>query len=130
MPDYLRGQVSKMTGLNIETLRFYEKTGLISVPKRTNSGYRLYSEDTLNRLEFIKRAKNSGFALDEIKQLFLIFDSKTIDEQYMSELLDKKIDSISREISELNGMSVFLKKVKDNISNPNKCPLLQSLIKN
>lgn len=129
MSHYFRGQVSKITGVSIETLRFYEKTGLIAVPQRTNSGYRLYTDDIFNRLEFIKRAKSARFTLAEIKQLFLIFDNKTIDEQDMSELLEKKIDSIGREICELKGMSVFLQKVKDNISNPNKCPLLQSLLK-
>lgn len=129
MSHYFRGQVSKITGVSIETLRFYEKTGLIAVPQRTNSGYRLYTDDIFNRLEFIKRAKSARFTLAEIKQLLLIFDNKTIDEQDMSELLEKKIDSIGREICELKGMSVFLQKVKDNISNPNKCPLLQSLLK-
>lgn len=129
MTYYLRGQVSKVTGLNIETLRFYEKNGLLPIPMRTNGGYRLYTEDTLNRLEFIKRAKNSGFTLDEIRHLLSIIDNKILDQQFISELLEKKLNDIDREISELNGMRIFLLNVKDNIKNPDKCPVLRSLLR-
>ena len=129
MSQYLRGQLAKMTGLNIETLRFYENYGLISVPKRTDSGYRLYTDDDLYRLEFIKRAKNAGFSLDEIKQLLLILDNKTINEQMILQMLEKKTEDIDRKISELNEIRAFLLKVKANISNPDKCPLLQSILK-
>jgi DNA-binding transcriptional MerR regulator len=129
MTYYLRGQVSKATGLNIETLRFYEKNGLIPIPKRTSGGYRIYTEDIINRLEFIKRAKNSGFTLDEIRQLLLILDSKSIDQQFVSNLLEKKINDIDQEISELYEKKAFLLKVKENIYNPDKCLILQSLLK-
>lgn len=129
MTYYLRGQVSKVTGLNIETLRFYEKNGLIPVPMRTNGGYRIYTDEILNRLEFIKRAKNAGFTLNEIRHLLSIIDNKIFDQQFISELLEKKVNDIDREISELNGMRIFLLKVKDNIKNPDKCLLLQSLLR-
>lgn len=129
MTYYLRGQVSKATGLNIETLRFYEKNGLIPVPMRTNGGYRIYTDEILNRLEFIKRAKNAGFTLNEIRHLLSIIDNKIFDQQFISELLEKKVNDIDREISELNGMRIFLLKVKDNIKNPDKCLLLQALLR-
>jgi DNA-binding transcriptional MerR regulator len=129
MTYYLRGQVSKVTGLNIETLRFYEKNGLIPVPMRTNGGYRIYTDEILNRLEFIKRAKNAGFTLNEIRHLLSIIDNKIFDQQFISELLEKKVNDIDREISELNGMRIFLLKVKDNIKNPDKCLLLQALLR-
>ena len=126
---YLRGQISKITGFSIEALRYYENNGLISVPKRTTNGYRLYTEDVLDRLNFIRRAKNSGFTLHEIKQLLLILDNKVVDEQIVSAMLDKKISDIEGEITELSGMIAFLKKVKDNIRNPEKCSVLQALLK-
>lgn len=63
------GDVAKRTGVGIETLRFYEKQGLLNHATRTHSGYRLYNQDVLERLEFIKRAQVLGFTLAEIAHL-------------------------------------------------------------
>jgi len=64
-----RGQVAKATELNIETIRFYEKKGLIKEPARSLNGYRQYSQEDISRLRFIKRAKELGFSLKEITDL-------------------------------------------------------------
>jgi len=63
------GEVSKQSGIGIETLRFYEKLGLLGRPGRTASGYRLYDRETLERLDFIKRAQVLGFSLAEIARI-------------------------------------------------------------
>ncbi|HEY0003581.1 MAG TPA: heavy metal-responsive transcriptional regulator [Pyrinomonadaceae bacterium] len=63
------GELSKLSGIGIEALRFYEKSGLLDRPSRTVSGYRLYDEKALDRLAFIKRAQMLGFSLDEIRQI-------------------------------------------------------------
>ena len=63
------GEVARMSGVGIETLRFYERSGLLGRPARTQSGYRLYDREVLERLDFIKRAQVLGFSLDEIKQI-------------------------------------------------------------
>ncbi|MDQ3798524.1 MAG: heavy metal-responsive transcriptional regulator [Acidobacteriota bacterium] len=63
------GEVSRRSGIGIEALRFYEKSGLLDRPGRTYSGYRLYDESVLERLAFIKQAQVLGFTLDEIKQI-------------------------------------------------------------
>ncbi|CAN5391393.1 Zn(2+)-responsive transcriptional regulator [soil metagenome] len=63
------GEVSKLTGVGIEALRFYEKSGLLDRPGRTYSGYRLYDETVLERIAFIRRAQTLGFTLSEIAQL-------------------------------------------------------------
>ena len=63
------GEVSKRSGIGIEALRFYEKSGLIDPPGRTGSGYRQYDASVLDRLEFIKRAQTLGFSLNEIAQI-------------------------------------------------------------
>ena len=66
MTSYLRGQIAKMANVNIETIRYYENCGLIPPPTRTASGYRLYSEEAMDRLSFIRNAKRCGFKLKEI----------------------------------------------------------------
>ena len=63
------GEVAKLSGIGIEALRFYERSGLLGRPRRTQSGYRLYDREVLDRLDFIKRAQVLGFSLDEIKQI-------------------------------------------------------------
>ncbi len=63
------GEVSKRSGIGIEALRFYEKSGLLDRPSRTASGYRVYAAEVLERLAFIKRAQILGFSLDEIKRV-------------------------------------------------------------
>ncbi len=63
------GEVSKRSGIGIEALRFYERSGLLGRPARTQSGYRVYDEGVLERLDFIKRAQVLGFSLDEIKRI-------------------------------------------------------------
>jgi DNA-binding transcriptional MerR regulator len=65
------GEVSKLSGIGIEALRFYEKGGLLDRPSRTESGYRVYGPEVLDRLAFIKRAQMLGFTLDEIKQIIV-----------------------------------------------------------
>ncbi len=63
------GEVSKHSGIGIETLRFYEKSGLLDKPERTDSGYRMYGAKVLERLAFIKQAQVLGFSLEEIKRI-------------------------------------------------------------
>ena len=63
------GDVSKRSGLGIETLRFYEKSGLLDKPGRTHSGYRMYSPEILERINFIRQAQALGFTLDEIRRI-------------------------------------------------------------
>jgi MerR family transcriptional regulator, mercuric resistance operon regulatory protein len=69
------GDVSKQSGIGIETLRFYEKSGLLERPSRTPSGYRVYDARVLERLAFIKQSQALGFSLDEIRRV--IEDART-----------------------------------------------------
>lgn len=68
-PVFKIGDVARQTGIGIETLRFYERAGLLEEPARTEGGYRLYDERALQQLGFIKRAQALGFTLDEIKRI-------------------------------------------------------------
>jgi DNA-binding transcriptional MerR regulator len=63
------GEVSQASGIGIEALRFYERSGLLGRPARTASGYRVYDQSVLDRLAFIKKAQMFGFSLDEIRHI-------------------------------------------------------------
>ncbi|QIM68728.1 MULTISPECIES: Cd(II)/Pb(II)-responsive transcriptional regulator [Basfia] len=62
-------ELSKKSGINLETIRYYEKTGLLPEPKRAANGYRVYDQQSLSQLNFIKSCRWLGFSIDEIKQL-------------------------------------------------------------
>jgi DNA-binding transcriptional MerR regulator len=68
-PPLKIGEVARLSGIGIEALRFYERSGLLGRPGRTQSGYRVYDEAVLQRLDFIKRAQVLGFSLNEIKRI-------------------------------------------------------------
>src|SRR5207248_10492963 len=68
------GQVARRAGVGVETVRFYEREGLLEEPPRRASGYRQYSEQAVTRLHFINRAQKLGFSLKEISELLLLRD--------------------------------------------------------
>lgn len=63
------GEVARRAGVSVETLRFYERSGLIESPRRSEGGFRLYGADVLKALDFIRRAQTLGFSLDEIRRI-------------------------------------------------------------
>jgi MerR family mercuric resistance operon transcriptional regulator len=69
MPSYTIGQLARLSGAGVETIRYYEREGLVAEPPRRASGYRQYPDDTLARLRFIRQAKALGFSLKDIKAL-------------------------------------------------------------
>jgi len=69
MSEFTIGTLAERSGVSVETIRFYERKGVLPDPKRKESGYRLYSEADLKRLNFILMAKKHGFLLDEIREL-------------------------------------------------------------
>lgn len=126
---YLRKQLAERTGINAETLRFYEKNGLLPVPERTEKGYRLYNEETIKRLELIKCAKACGLTLNEIRETIEVLSSTNIDYDYIHEFIDKKTSEIDNRIFELNNMKAILNKIRSNIDNHVKCPIKSTFYK-
>jgi MerR family transcriptional regulator, copper efflux regulator len=106
------GEVSKRSGIGIEALRFYEKSGLLDSPARTFSGYRVYGEEVLERLSFIKRAQALGFSLDEIRRI--------VDDARRGESpCDEVREIVQRRMTELDGrlreLHRYRKELKDTL---------------
>ena len=124
------GEVARQTGIGVETVRFYEKRGLIDEPPRTEAGYRQYPENTAPRIRFIRHAKELGFTLTEIKELLhLRLDAATTcdDVRHMAE--KKRMDIMAR-IESLQGMEHALRKLIDACSSSGPaghCPILDAL---
>lgn len=100
------GQVAKTAGVNVETVRFYEREGLIQQPPRPETGYRLYRVETVRRIQFIRHCQELGFSLREAKELAELTDSSCACSQVTQKIdqLDAKITALHRLRDELSGM--------------------------
>lgn len=94
-------ELSEQTGFSIDTIRYYEKLGIIARPTRKRNGYRDYAEATVACLRLCKRAKDLGFSLDEIRELGKLLDSRQLSRERMRERLEKKLLEIEARIEEL-----------------------------
>lgn len=108
------GKLSALSGLSTHTLRFYEKSGLLKASHRSNSNYRLYSDQDLQIARFIKRAREIGFSMEEVA----VFLSIRADKQShvcaeSKKLADKKIVEVSAKIEELQAMLAALHTLSD-----------------
>ena len=95
------GEVSKVSGIGIEALRFYERSGLLGKPVRSSSGYRLYDEGILERLAFIKKAQTLGFSLDEIKKIISDAQSGASPCDDVREIVRRRLKEVEERIKEM-----------------------------
>ena len=98
----LIGEIANQFGLSTQAIRYYERLGLLTTPKRTDKGYRLYSQDAVERVKFIRKAQNFGLSLQEIKQLIeLDLDSKSSHLAFKSMLM-RQLEDIEQQINTLS----------------------------
>ncbi|SFL24294.1 MerR family transcriptional regulator, mercuric resistance operon regulatory protein [Paenibacillus sp. 1_12] len=128
MSNYLRGQIAKMANVNIETLRYYENHGLIPSPVRSETGYRLYSDEVLNRLAFIKNAKFCGFTLKEIKKALTKSESSSISLTDFLTVIDKKMERIDAEIAKQKKTLAMLSDLKTNLQAEDQHPEVRATL--
>jgi DNA-binding transcriptional MerR regulator len=95
------GEVAKLTGVGVEALRFYEKSGLLERPVRTYSGYRMYGEEVLERIAFIKRAQVLGFTLDEIGRLIAHKQKGESPCEEVREIVRIRLDELQERIKQM-----------------------------
>jgi MerR family transcriptional regulator, copper efflux regulator len=123
------GQVAKLASVGVETIRFYEREGLLIKPKRKESGYRMFDADVVNRIRFIKSVKELGFSLKEIRELlFLRVDSRGTATE-VKKRVDSKIDQIDRRIHDLKKVRNALAQLSRSVGKRplSECPLLDVL---
>lgn len=108
----LIGQLSKASGFSRDTIRFYEKIGLIVLPKkaRKENNYKDYPEEVLLQLKTIKKYKELGFTLEEIRELLVLQSIKVLDVSKLTKLIEIKITGLDEEIEKLHAMRMQLGK--------------------
>ncbi|MBI4239172.1 MAG: heavy metal-responsive transcriptional regulator [Deltaproteobacteria bacterium] len=128
--DLTIGKVARLTAAGIETIRFYERQGLIPAPPRRDSGYRQYPSATIERVRFIKRAKDLGFTLAEIKELLDLSVGPKATCAAVKRKADEKINEVDAKITDLKRIKRALSRLtaqcrgKGPIS---ECPILENL---
>lgn len=107
------GSVATRCGLSVDTIRFYEKQGLIAKPARSQGGFRLYEESDIERLSFVSRGQTLGFSLEEIRELLLLRNTGEDACTHVHDLLDQKLSVIRAKIAELRKLERHLKEAKE-----------------
>lgn len=127
---YKIGQVAKRANVNKETVRYYEKRGLIPKPDRRRSGYRIFTQRHIDQIKFIKRAQQLGFTLSEIKELLeLRVDEETSCSEIKKEAQEKYQD-VTQKINDLRQIQDTLVDLIDSCSEGgpvDDCPILNAL---
>lgn len=124
------GQLAKRVGIGVETVRFYERRGLIDEPPRRPSGYRQYPLQAAARLRFIRRAKELGFTLDEIGELLSLRSRPGENRDVVRAKARTKITNIERRLADLTRMRDVLAELADACEHHHdteRCPILEAL---
>ncbi len=124
------GEVARQAGVNVQTLRYYERRGLLPEPKRSDGNYREYEAGTASRVRFIKRAQALGFELEEIKELLDLHDAPNRAPAKVRRLAEDKLAEIERKLGELERMRGVLRGLVTqcrNRSRNRQCPILDAL---
>lgn len=123
------GRLAKAAGVNVETVRYYQRVGLVAEPVKPLEGFRVYPEDTVDRIRFIKRAQKLGFSLQDIAHLLELGDGHCDD---VREQAEAKLAKIEAQIKDLQAMRKTLKTLISQCNAGDEgghCPIVQSLTK-
>ncbi|MBI5212237.1 MAG: heavy metal-responsive transcriptional regulator [Nitrospirae bacterium] len=130
MKRFFIGDIAKKFGLNPRTIRYYETIGLMPKAGRTESGYRVYGDETIERLEFILKAKTLGLKLDEIKEILLLHEKGEAPCECTKDFIRNKITEMEDKITSLTELKerlAKLLKLKKYKSLPKFiCPIIES----
>lgn len=123
------GQASESSGVSAKMIRYYEEIGLIRPMGRTGNNYRVYGEDEVHVLRFIKRARNLGFSLEETERLLTLWQDQDRTSAAVKDVADVHIADLERRIAEMQGMVKTLKHLSHCCSGDNRpnCPILDDL---
>lgn len=125
------GAVARRVGVAIDTIRYYERQGLLPEPQRRASGYRSYGDDAVAQLRFIRRAKNLGFTLEEIRQLLALSADRQHGVRSVRKRAQQRLESIDQRIAELQRVRDGLAQLVESCPGhgaPEHCPILRALI--
>ena len=126
---FTRGDLARTTGCNIETIRYYEKTGLLPDPPRTDAGYRIYSAAHATRLRFILRARELGFSMEDIRGLMGLEDGTAPTCAEVKERTERHLADVRAKIADLRRIETVLAATASRCSGAEvpDCPVLDAI---
>lgn len=127
--EYSIGRLSKHTGCNVETIRYYEKVGLLPAPPRTAGGHRMYGSDHAKRLGFIRRSRELGFSLDEIRALLNLADGGEYNCGSVKRITIHHLQSVKDKIRDLRKLERTLTTISNECEGgiAPSCPIIEAL---
>jgi MerR family transcriptional regulator, mercuric resistance operon regulatory protein len=128
-PALTIGALSKRTGVNIETIRFYERVGILPKPPRSAGGHRIYGQDQLMRLSFVRRSRELGFSLDEVRGLLQLVDGGRCTCAEVKAITLDHLADIRRKIADLRRLEHTLAEVAARCRGGRvpDCPVIEAL---
>ncbi|MGF7156143.1 MerR family transcriptional regulator [Novosphingobium gossypii] len=123
------GEMGKATHTKIETIRYYERIGLLPKPARTSSNYRNYGQAELGRLSFIRRSRDLGFSLDQVRALLGLSDDRSCDCAGIDRIANQHLREVDRKIADLQALRRELKAVIDSCDGGTvaECRIIEAL---
>ena len=122
-------EAAQQAGVNVQTIRYYDRRGLLPSPRRRTSGYRELQPDTVRRVRFIKRAQDLGFSLDEIAELLRFCSDKVRNRSRVREVAKRRLQQIDRKIAELvalgHALHTLVERCRDGAALA--CPIIEAL---
>jgi MerR family mercuric resistance operon transcriptional regulator len=127
--DLSIGALSKQSGVNIETIRYYERIGVMPKTRRSAGGYRMYGPDHLQRLTFIRRGQELGFGLDELRELLRLVDGHSYTCAEVRDLAVEHVAEIRRKIADLRRIQKVMDDMAARCSGDRipECPIIDAL---
>ena len=126
--SYTIGRLAETAGVHVETVRYYQRRGLVTMPSRANGGFRRYSTSDVERLRFIKRAQSTGFSLAEIEALLTLRESQSCADTRA--LATRKLAIVEERLRDLRRLRLELKRWIDLCDHNPKhapCPSIQKI---
>jgi MerR family mercuric resistance operon transcriptional regulator len=123
-------QVAERAAVNLETIRYYQRRGLLPDPPRSASGYRCFTDDAVRRVRFVKRGQQLGFSLEELKELLALRVQPGATCAQVRQRAEAKIADIDERIRVLRAMRRALKRLADSCTGrgpASECPILENL---
>ena len=123
------GEVSKLSNVNSKMIRRYEEMGIIPKAGRSLAGYRTYSEKDVHILKFVKRSRELGFSMKDIKQLVSLWRNKSRPSSQVKSIATKHVKELEQKLSKIQSMLKTLKNLTDHCHGDNRpdCPILDEL---
>jgi len=128
-PALTIGRLSKRTGVNIETIRYYERAGMLPKPLRSKGGYRVYSHDHVKRLSFVRRGRELGFSLDQLRGLLRLVEVRHYTCAEVKTITLEHLAEVRRKVTDLRRLAQVLSDMAGKCKGGKvpECPIIDAL---